>query len=140
MAPDTEIPRIPVDWSSFRRRIEDFVPVDVNGKVTELVGLVIESEGPAATLGDLCTIEGVGGREQTLAEVVGFKRQHLLLMPLGRLGAIGPGSVVRNTHRRLSVPVGDELLGRVIDPLGRDDRQVRKLRHLLVTECQVGLL
>lgn len=123
MIPEANSPELAADWSAYRRRVRNFVPVDSSGKVTELVGLVIETEGPAASLGDLCTIQSQGqsqgGGEPTLAEVVGFKRQHLLLMPLGRVGQIGPGSLVQNTHRRLSVPVGANLLGRVIDPLGR---------------------
>jgi flagellum-specific ATP synthase len=82
------------------------------------VGLVVESEGPAAHLGELCRVHSRGDAQGVLAEVVGFRQQRLLLMPLGELGQIGHGSRVTNTQRSLTVPVGRELLGRVLNPLG----------------------
>src|SRR5205807_1688596 len=93
--------------------------VQMGGRVTRVVGLVVESEGPAAHLGDLCRIHSRRDEPPVLAEVVGFRDQSLLLMPLGGLGQIGQGSTVTNTRRALTIPVGPELLGRVLDPLGR---------------------
>jgi flagellum-specific ATP synthase len=80
---------------------------------------VLESEGPSAHLGDICNIHAGAHVPPILAEVVGFKQHRLLLMPLGELGPIGCGSRVTNTRRALTIPVCRELLGRVIDPLGR---------------------
>jgi flagellum-specific ATP synthase len=108
-----------VDWNAYRRRIAEFDPIQVSGRVTQVVGLVVESEGPAAHLGDVCHIHNRHDEHPVLAEVVGFRQQLLLLMPLGPLGQIGQGSRVTNTQRALTVPVGPELLGRVMDPLGR---------------------
>jgi flagellum-specific ATP synthase len=108
-----------IDWGTYRRQVAAFDPIQVSGRVTQVVGLVVESEGPAAHLGDVCTIHHRHDERPVLAEVVGFRQQLLLLMPLGPLGQIGQGSRVTNTRRALTVPVGPELLGRVIDPLGR---------------------
>jgi flagellum-specific ATP synthase len=107
------------DWGAYHQRIEDFQPLEVSGRVTQVVGLVAESEGPAAHLGDVCSIHSRGEGRPMLAEVVGFRQQRLLLMPLGELGQIGHGSLVTNTRQPLTIPVGCELLGRVVDPLGR---------------------
>jgi flagellum-specific ATP synthase len=107
-----------VDWGGLRRRIAACDPIETSGRVTQLVGLVVESDGPAARLGDLCTIENPGDARRIPAEVVGFRQERLLLMPLSETGRIGQGSRVINSRRALSVPVGDCLLGRVIDPLG----------------------
>lgn len=89
------------------------------GRVVQVIGLVIESEGPAAALGELCRIESARRDGVTLAEVVGFRDQHLLLMPLGELHGIHPGSEVTATGAPLRVGVGPALLGRVLDGLGR---------------------
>src|SRR5260221_3797372 len=107
-----------INWDLYRQRIKGFEPVQASGRVTQVVGLVVESEGPAAHLGDICYIYNRGAAGSVLAEVVGFKQQLLLLMPLGELGRISQGSRVVNSHRALTVPVGRSLLGRVIDPLG----------------------
>ncbi len=114
-----ELPVPPLDWEPYRRRIADLDAVEISGRVTQVVGLVVESEGPAAHLGDVCVIHDRHGDRPVLAEVVGFRQQFLLLMPLGPLGQIGQGSRVTNSRRALTIPVGPELLGRVIDPLGQ---------------------
>jgi flagellum-specific ATP synthase len=95
-------------------------PVRVNGKVEQVVGLVIESSGPAASVGEACWITpNEEGGAKVLAEVVGFRQHRVLLMPLGEMRGIGPGSEVVKTGAPFQVPVGDGLLGRVIDALGR---------------------
>lgn len=101
------------------------VPVAVPlGRVIQVVGLVIESEGPTARLGDVCEIAIPHG-EALKAEVVGFRERRLLLMPLDAMeGRIAPGCTVRNTGKALQVAVGPELKGRVLDAFGApiDDR------------------
>lgn len=90
------------------------------GKVMNVVGLTIESAGPDAKMGDLCRIykEGRSG-EYILAEVVGFKNKHTLLMPYEATDRIGGGCIVENEGMPLAVPVGEELLGKTLDGLGR---------------------
>ena len=90
------------------------------GKAVNVVGLTIESIGPDAKLGDLCKIYR-SGREGSfiLAEVVGFKDKRTLLMPYEVTDGIGGGCIVENEGYPLSVKVGDELLGKILDGLGR---------------------
>ena len=90
------------------------------GKVANVVGLTIESAGPDAKLGDLCKIyTDMEKKNYILAEVVGFKDKKTLLMPYEVTEGIGLGCIVENMNYPLSVPVGDYLLGRAIDGLGR---------------------
>jgi flagellum-specific ATP synthase len=99
-------------------------PVPV-GVVRQVIGLTIETDGPPARLGDVCLIATQDPANPILhAEVVGFKNDRLLLMPLGELHHLAPGMRVTNTGHGLRVAVGPELLGRVLDGLGNpiDDR------------------
>ena len=94
-------------------------PVRQNGRVTQVIGLTIESEGPVASIGDVCHIYPARGAKPILAEVVGFRDNRVILMPLGDLHAISPGSEVVATGHPLTVKVGHELLGKVLDGLGQ---------------------
>lgn len=89
------------------------------GKVTKIIGLTIESLGPNVKLGELCKIGGENNGSVVLAEVVGFKDDKILLMPLDELAGVGPGSTVEAIGHQLRVAVGDALLGRVLDGLGK---------------------
>ncbi len=89
------------------------------GRVVQVIGLVIESEGPVAAVGEVCRIESARHDGFTLAEVVGFRNHHLLLMPLGELRGIHPGSEVVATGAPMRIAVGNALKGRVLDGLGR---------------------
>lgn len=90
------------------------------GKVENVVGLTIESAGPDAKLGDLCRIYTDSEKQHfIMAEVVGFKDRKTLLMPYEVTEGIGLGCIVENMNYPLSVAVGDYLLGRTLDGLGR---------------------
>ena len=90
------------------------------GKFSKIVGLTIESIGPDARLNDLCRITSdKSGGQEVMAEVVGFKDNRVLLMPFESVDGIGPGSLVENTGDVLRVKVGPEILGKVVDGLGR---------------------
>ena len=89
----------------------------LSGRISHVVGLVIQSVGPAVSIGELCYITNEQG-VRVAAEVVGFKENKVLLMPLGEMKGINPGSEITATGRSLSVPVGPGLLGRIIDGLG----------------------
>jgi len=106
------------------RRAQQTQVVRNHGRVVQLIGLVIESEGPLAAVGEICRIESARHDGFTLAEVVGFRNHHVLLMPLGEIHGIHPGSEVIALGTSLQVPVGDALMGRVIDALGNplDDK------------------
>ncbi|THF81266.1 flagellar protein export ATPase FliI [Cohnella fermenti] len=108
-----------LDASRYEEALGHIDPIRVNGKVTQIIGLTVESEGPDASIGDVCTIHPHKGGPPILAEVVGFKDNRVLLMPLGDLHSVGPGCDVVTTGRPLTVQVGSELLGKVLDGLGR---------------------
>lgn len=92
--------------------------VKVWGKVTKIVGLVVEGYCPAASVGTLCEITPLDHSEPVLAEVVGFRDGLALLMPLGELRGLGPGSLIRVIRNSATMGVGDALLGRVVDAMG----------------------
>ena len=91
----------------------------MSGKVTQVIGLVIESKGPNVSLGELCYIKSrFTNVEPIPAEVVGFREGLVLLMPIGEMQGIGPGCEVVSAQKTLQVKVGPQLLGRVLDGLG----------------------
>jgi len=100
------------------RRVREACVTETCGRVVQLIGLVIESEGPLAAMGEVCRIQSAQHDGETLAEVVGFRNHHLLLMPLGEIHGISPGAAVIATGKPLRVRVGSALQGRVIDGLG----------------------
>ncbi len=95
------------------RRFEKF-----SGKVTKVTGLTIEANGPNASIGELCYIYPFNSKNPINAEAVGFKDDKILLMPLGEMTGIGPGSTVISSGDFLKVNVGDSLVGRILDGLG----------------------
>ncbi|MCA1927127.1 MAG: flagellar protein export ATPase FliI [Calditerrivibrio sp.] len=93
------------------------------GKVTKIVGLTIEADGPLLGIGTRCMIEN-GSKGGVLSEIIGFKDDRIILMPYGESEGIAPGSRVRNVSYGNSVKVTESLLGRVLDGLGNpiDDK------------------
>ncbi len=88
----------------------------MHGRVDKVVGLTVESIGPSAPLGELCELDSGSGK--VLAEIVGFKENKVILMPLNDTEGLSAGSSIIATGERLSVPVGESMLGRIIDGLG----------------------
>ena len=91
------------------------------GRVTRVVGLMIESQGPESSIGDVCKIHvnsTKNGQQIILAEVVGFKDEIVILMPYSSLRDISTGCLVEGTGAPLEVKVGMELIGKVLDSLG----------------------
>ena len=89
-----------------------------SGRVSDLIGLVVEATGLQAEVGEVCLVNGDRGHAPVPAEVVGFRGRRTLLMPLGEMEGIGPGTTARATGAPFRIRVGDDLLGRVIDGLG----------------------
>lgn len=108
------------NWNikSYLDVLETMNPIKMNGKVTQVIGLTIESQGPDVKLGDICHIFSSQQQKPIKAEVVGFRNHKVLLMPLGELYSIAPGCDVVSTGKPLSVKVGMDLLGKVLDGLG----------------------
>ena len=107
-----------VSLDKYFARVARTEPAPVIGQVTRVVGLLVESNGPAASVGEICEVRT--GRTVPLAvEVVGFRDGRLLSVPLGETTGIRPGDPIVSRGNSLTVPVGDALLGRVIDGLGQ---------------------
>ena len=98
--------------------LEKLNPLCYMGKVKNIVGMMIETAGLKANVGDICYIQNSDNDKTIMAEAVGFKNSEVLLMAYGDIKGIGPGSLVRSTGRKLRVPVGDFLVGRTIDATG----------------------
>ena len=117
------MPTRKIDLSRYFPSVEESRPIRFHGKVTQVVGLVIEGYCPGAAVGALCEIYPRGG-DPIPAEVVGFRDNKTLLMPLGELRGVGLGSLIAVKRDTASLCVGPMLLGRVIDGLrgALDDR------------------
>ena len=108
-----------IDLAKYAHQVSRLDTVRANGLVTQVIGLVVESTGPAAQVGEICEIRhGARSAPTVKAEVVGFKANRVLLMPLGEMAGIRPGSEVVATGNTQHVLVGERLLGRVLDGLG----------------------
>ncbi|MCZ6513201.1 MAG: FliI/YscN family ATPase [Nitrospinae bacterium] len=93
--------------------------VKKRGRVNRITGLILEGDGPPVSLGSLCTIMS-NQRDKTVdAEVVGFRDNKILLMPLGEMTGIEPGSIIESKDESPLINVSDGLLGRVVDGNGR---------------------
>lgn len=90
-----------------------------SGRVVRVVGLLIESDGPRASVGDVCEVSGAPGERPLIVEVVGFRDGRLLSVPLGGTAGIRPGARIYARGKLATLPADTSLLGRVIDPFGR---------------------
>lgn len=99
------------------KNIQNLNVIKIWGKVTRIVGLVIEGYCPHASIGSLCELTPIDDGEKIYAEIVGFKDNIALLMPLGELRGLGPGSLIRVVRTSATISVGNNLLGRVIDAM-----------------------
>jgi ATP synthase in type III secretion protein N len=96
--------------------LEDIQLTRVNGRITEVIGMLIKAVVPDVKLGEICLIKRDG--EPLKAEIVGFTKEEVLLSPLGSMDGIGPASEVIPTGLPLLIKVGDNLLGRIVNGLG----------------------
>ena len=107
-----------IDLSHFVDEVAHAKTIKVRGRVTELTGIITKAVVPGVRMGDVCYIQSVTSQEPLKAEVVGFRGEEVLLMPLGGMEGIGPDSEVIPTQEPLSIGVGPDLLGRVVNALG----------------------
>ncbi len=110
---------VPMKWTDLHEKVKCADPIQAVGRVTNLVGMIIEVGGLVAPLGAVCRIELGRNDEPLLCEVVGFRNNTLLVMPYLVAKGVAPGNAVTLVATQLTVPVGTELLGRVLDGLGR---------------------
>jgi len=105
--------------NKYKHLVDNTEMIKFSGRVSKLIGLTIEANGPAVEIGEVCQIYPLKGKNYITAEVIGFRDNVVVLMPFGEMTGIGPGSKVVATGSYLSVEVGDDLLGRVLDGLGQ---------------------
>ena len=103
-----------IDFEGLKLAVNQARLEKVSGRIVEVVGTLAEAEIPGAVVGGLCKIG-----EDTLCEVVGFRDRRALLMPLETLTGVSYGSKVKTVEGSIKVSVGKELVGRILDGLGR---------------------
>lgn len=108
---------ISIDFDKYEKLLDKTYEKKI-GRVVKMVGLTIEASGPEANLNDICIVKSSDGDQVKVAEVVGFRENRILLMPFDDMTGVGIGSLVENTGSAFKVPVGEELLGKVLDGLG----------------------
>ncbi len=102
--------------ADFLRRTET---ISVTGRVTQVLGTIIEGRVPDSSIGRMCDIVTSPFDPPLKAEIVGFRQDKALMMPLGEMHGLKPGAHIRSVKSSPTVSVSDALLGRVIDGLGR---------------------
>ena len=110
---------MPSVFQQMARQVYGAEPYSLTGKIENIVGMSIEASGGRAAVGDICRIYNGDSGGQVTAEVVGFKNDHILLMPYSDMNGISAGNFVRNTGRQLTLQVGEFLRGRIINALGQ---------------------
>lgn len=113
-----------LDFSKYEEIVSSAHLSQDSGKVTEVTGMLLKGFLPGANLGSLCEIQPAGREKPFLAEVVGFKDRAVLMMALSEMRGVGMGARIRLKRQVATIKVGKELLGRVVDGLGRpiDDK------------------
>ena len=108
------------DLEQYTSKIAGLDCMGYEGEITRVTGSVIESRGPAVGVGQLCEIHSRhgDGPHMVMAEVIGFREQTTILMPLQKLNGMQPGDRVVSAPTSLSVGLGRNLLGRVLDGVG----------------------
>ncbi len=106
-----------IDFSPYLQAVTGLNTIRACGVVNQVIGMVLEGKGPGVPVGGLCRVEVKKG-ESLPAEVVGFRKNHVLLMPLGEMRGIEPGGKIWVSGQEARVAVGKRLLGRVLNGLG----------------------
>ena len=107
-----------IDLQKYIDAIDGTETIHVRGRVTEVTGLIIKATVPGARIGEMCYIVGAQGH-RIVCEVVGFRDEQVMLMPLGEAHGVGPDCEVLPSGKPFSIRCGWSLLGRVVDGLGR---------------------
>ena len=107
-----------MDLAAFREEVTQYDTFRYMGKIEKIVGMTIEASGPTCNIGDVCRIFSKDMTSYVHAEVVGFNKENILLMPYTEIEGIGPGSIVDNTGDKLVVKAGSDLIGRIVDATG----------------------
>lgn len=107
-----------VDFNGLKDKVLETNPINIKGVVKKVIGLTVEVKGIRAFVGERCIIFNENGKKID-CEVVGFREKYVILMPLGELIGISPGCAVIPTEKQLHVKCSENLLGKILDGLGR---------------------
>ncbi len=107
-----------IDLEGYFHRLRQMNPIKTVGSVKRAVGLVVESQGPPVSVGELCEIVGKDPNQKIPAEVIGFRDNYVLSMPLFKVHGVKLGDKVICRKKQASVRVSRALLGRIVDGLG----------------------
>ncbi len=118
-----------INLEKYIRAVEETETINIRGRVTEVAGLVIKATVPGVRIGEMCYID-TGFGKRIVSEVVGFKDEAVMLMPLGDAYGIGPDCEVLPSGRQFSIKCGWGLLGRILDGLGRPIDEGPDLAHV----------
>lgn len=129
-----------ITFDNYQKIVNDISPVKQIGKIIEIIGLIIEADGPNASIGDLCYIYNSMEDTPIWAEVVGFREDRVLLMPLGSMDGVRPGAFVLSTDAPMKVRVGDELVGRVLNGLGNPIDDIGEIKSQKFYPTQAKLI
>jgi len=108
-----------IDFQKYHETLKTLSPLRIHGKVTRVTGLIVEGHGPASSVGSQCHIYPRGSNHPIPAEVVGFRDSRILLMPLGEIRGIGPGSEIVGLDGRAVLSLDESILGRIVDGTGK---------------------
>ncbi len=108
----------PALLAPYFKRLDAVDTLISSGVIARAVGLVIESKGPAVSVGDLCLLKNEDGKDEALLEVIGFRNETVLLMPLGQMPRVRSGDSVVAVGTSATMPVGRNFIGRTVDALG----------------------
>jgi flagellar protein export ATPase FliI len=106
-----------IDLARFRSALSQLNPLSISGRVVQVIGLTVEAMGMNCQIGEVCEIQ-TSSNIPLLAEVIGFRNNHTLLMPMGNMEGIQPDSMVRTVSQAFKAPIGNALIGRVLNGLG----------------------
>jgi flagellum-specific ATP synthase len=122
--------------AEYRQKLKSFDSFKYMGVVEKVAGLLIQSIGPEARMGDVCQLRVLGESRSVMAEVVGIQENRILLMPYDDVKGIGTGSIVENLGNKLHIPVGPGLMGRIVNGVGQviDDKPPLKNPHMFPVE------
>ncbi len=107
----------PPSFDQLLHHLEEVELTTVHGRITEVIGMLIRAVVPQVKMGEICLIKRQG--EPLAAEVIGFTREEVILSPLGEMSGIGPSSEVIPLRMPMHIKVGPELLGRVLNGMGK---------------------
>ncbi len=120
--------------------IKNTAAIQEIGRVIQIIGLIIESDGPKGSIGDLCYIHTKSGSEPIYSEIVGFREGRILLMPLGSIEGLEPGAIVVNSGGAMKVEVGPQLLGRVLNALGKPMDTLGEINSQIFYSTQADII